>query len=153
MKSHFANSTDITLERSREEIRELLEFYGAKAYVYESGPDGSTIAFTFHHRKIRLTVPLPPLNHRYFWRTPGGTQRTREEAIAEHDQFMRLQWRTLALLLKAKFAAIAAGISTMEAEFTFHTTEKDNPTICEQMHPRIAILREAYDNADHSRAA
>lgn len=52
-------------------------------------------------------------------------------------QEVRALWRGLALLVKAKLAAVEAGISEFEVEFLPHTILPDGSTVAEQVLPTI----------------
>lgn len=52
------------------------------------------------------------------------------------------RWRALALVIKAKLEAVAAGITTIEDEFLAHTVLPDGQTVGEFMQPQIAIAYE-----------
>ncbi len=61
-------------------------------------------------------------------------------AKAQHeayDQACRQQWQALLLVVKAKLEAVAAGISTLEAEFLANIVLPDNNTAGEWMIPQI----------------
>lgn len=137
----YAAQTEVPADRSRGEIERTVTRFGARSFAY--GWEGSTavIGFELGDRQYRFALPLPDPNAREFRVSPAGRQRTDKAREAEHAQAVRQRWRALALIVKAKFAAVEAGISTVEIEFMANTVLPDGRTVGEHTLPAIA---EAY---------
>ena len=67
--------------------------------------------------------------------------RSREQQEKAYEQSVRQKWRALAASIKAKFAAVEAGISVFEREFFYDTVLPNGQTVGEYMLPQI---EEAY---------
>jgi hypothetical protein len=134
----YAAQTEVPADRSRGEIEATVRRFGAHGFAY--GWQGSTalIGFELGERKYQFTLPLPDPNAREFRLSPTGRERTARAIEGEYNQAVRQRWRALALIVKAKFAAVEAGISTVEVEFMANTVLPDGRTVGEHTLPAIA---------------
>jgi hypothetical protein len=134
----YAAQTEVPADRSRGEIERTVTRFGARSFAY--GWEGSTavIGFELGDRHYRFLLPLPAPTDRKFLISPAGRTRTPKAAAEEHAQAVRQRWRALALIVKAKFAAVEAGISTVEIEFMANTVLPDGRTVGEHTLPAIA---------------
>lgn len=140
--ARYAADTSVSVERSRAEIEAILRRYKADQFGYVSTPRGATVMFTLASRHIKFILPLPDPEAREFTHTPAeGRPRARENAERAWEQACRQRWRALALVIKAKLEAVAAGITTVEDEFLAHTVLPDGRTMGEWAKPQI---EEAY---------
>ena len=133
----YARNTTVSAMRTRNEIEETLERYGADGFAYATQGNLATVIFAMENRQIRFVLELPdPDNFRYTNHSPPRerSQRAQQEA---HDQACRQRWRALLLVVKAKLEAVSAGISTLEAEFLANIVLPDNTTAGEWMLPQI----------------
>lgn len=143
MSNRYAATTDVPTDRSRGEIERTLSRYGATAFMYGWDQKQAVIQFQAQQRHIRFLLPLPDRNDPSFTRTPSrGTARSSQAAEAAWEQACRVQWRALALVIKAKLEAVEAGITDMESEFLAHILLPDGGTAGDWMRPQIAA---AYD--------
>lgn len=135
----YAATTTVTSARSRAEIEETLERYGADQFGYYIEPDAATVLFRMNGRHYRLLVPLPPMSD--FLLTPQ-TAKPRHEATvkSEWEQAIRQRWRALVLLLKAKLEAVELGITSTEDEFLANTLMPDGMTVGDWARPQIDQL-------------
>jgi len=111
----YAERTLVSPQKTRADIENLLERYGADGFAYAAEGDCALVAFRLKGRAIRFILPLPRLND--FAKTPSGATRTARQQESAHDQAVRTAWRALHLITKAKLEAVAAGITTLEREF------------------------------------
>jgi hypothetical protein len=134
----YAAQTEVPADRSRGEIERTVTRFGARSFAY--GWEGSTavIGFELGDRQYRFALPLPDPNAREFRVSDTGRQRTDKAREVAHAQAVRQRWRALALIVKAKFAAVEAGISTVEIEFMANTVLPDGRTVGEHTLPAIA---------------
>ena len=133
----YARNTTVSAMRTRNEIEETLERYGADGFAYATQGNLATVIFAMENRRIRFVLELPdPEVFRYTNHSPPRerSQRAQQEA---HDQACRQRWRALLLVIKAKLAAVTAGISTIETEFLANIVLPDNTTAGEWMLPQI----------------
>jgi len=137
MNASYAKGTVVPVERTRIEIEETLRRFGADAF--SSGYEGvrSFINFRAQGRMVRLVLDLPSREAREFTVSPAGRLRSAESARAAYEAECRRRWRALALLVKAKLAGIADGISTFDAEWLPHIITADGRTVGEVIAPQL----------------
>jgi len=134
----YAESTNVSVGRTRAEIEELLMRKGAKQFAYASDDKKAGIGFTVFSRNVRFVVPLPDRNDPQFRFTPARrTRRSDEETFLAWEQACRTRWRALFLAIKAKLEAVEIGITTFDEEFLAHFVCSDGRTIGEKMIPAI----------------
>lgn len=139
--TRYAADTSVPSERSRAEIETTLRRYGATGFGYGWDERRATIGFTTKDRQVRFVLLLPDRND--FILTPGkGQRRTSAAADQAWEQAVRQCWRALALVVKAKLEAVAAGITTFEEEFLAHIVLPDGRTVAEHVIPGVALSYE-----------
>lgn len=142
--SRYAERTEVPSTRSRDEIERTLERYGATAFAYGWDNGTATIMFEIRTargvRRVRFRLPMPDRHGREFTQTPTGKQRVASAARAEYDRAVRQRWRALALVIKAKLEAVAAGISTIEDEFLSHICLPNGSTVGEWAVPQLEAV-------------
>jgi hypothetical protein len=140
----YAERTGVSAERSRAEIEELLNRYGADAFGSAREDRRAMIQFRCKERYVRFVVNLPDPNEKRFKTKVVRSRRvsmTDLQSRNAHDQEIRRMWRALALVVKAKLEAVQSGITTFEQEFMAHIVMPDNQTFAQHALPAIA---EAY---------
>ena len=143
MTTRYAADTSVRSETSRLEIERTLKRYGATAFMYFEEAGRAAIAFRAFDRMVKFLLPLPDPTSHEFTRTPGkGLLRSPDKQAEAYEQAIRQRWRALALVVKAKLEAVAAGISIFEDEFMANIVLPDGKTVGDFMRPQIAI---AYD--------
>lgn len=141
--SRYASETTVSQEKSRAEIEATLKRYGAASFMYASEPTAAMIGFRINERMVKFILAMPDPAAREFTHTPAkGQPRSPAEATKAWEQAGRQRWRALALVIKAKLEAVAAGITTIEDEFLAHTVLPDASTVGEFMKPQLAIAYE-----------
>ena len=135
MRSHYANNTSVSVDRSRAEIETILKKHGAEKFMYAWDADKAVIAFRAGNRNIKFAVPLP--RREDFKATHTGRHRkiSRIEDIFEAET--RRKWRALALLVKAKLVGVQDGIASFETEFMPYTVLPNGRTVAEEVAPMI----------------
>ncbi len=142
--SRYAEKTEVSSTRSRDEIERTLERYGADQFMYGWQDGNALIAFRKDGRHIKFILPLPSRDDPAFTEyTSRGKlwARTEEAARKLYEQAVRQKWRALALVIKAKLEAVEAGISVFEDEFMANIVLPDGATVGDWMRPQI---EEAY---------
>ena len=133
----YARNTTVSAIRTRNEIEETLERYGADGFAYATQGNLATVIFAMENRRIRFVLELPdPEEFRYTNHSPPRERSDRAQREA-YDQACRQRWRALLLVIKAKLEAVTAGISTIETEFLANIVLPDNTTAGEWMLPQI----------------
>ncbi|WP_024354175.1 hypothetical protein [Brevundimonas naejangsanensis] len=139
--TRYAAETSVSQDRSRAEIEATLKRYGATSFMYASEPTAAMIGFRISDRMVKFVLPMPDPKSREFTHHSRG-QRTPDAALKAWEQAGRQRWRALALVIKAKLEAVAAGITTIEDEFLAHTVLPDGSTVGQFMQPQLAIAYE-----------
>lgn len=141
--TRYAAETSVSQDRSRAEIEATLKRYSATSFMYASEATTAMIGFRIKDRMVKFVLPMPDPKSREFTHTPArGTLRSPAEAEKAWEQAGRQRWRALALVIKAKLEAVAAGITTIEDEFLAHTVLPDGSTVGQFMQPQLAIAYE-----------
>jgi len=141
--TRYAADTSVSQDKSRNEIEATLKRYGATSFMYASEATAAMIGFRISDRMVKFVLPMPDPQAREFTHTPArGTLRSPAEAEKAWEQAGRQRWRALALVIKAKLEAVAAGITTIEDEFLAHTVLPDGSTVGQFMKPQIALAYE-----------
>lgn len=136
----YAENTEVSSSKSREEIERTLSRFGASQFMYGWQQDIALIAFVANGKQVRFTLPMPDRNSRDIIFTPEkGLVRSPEQQEKVYKQAVRQKWRALAATIKAKFAACEAGISVFEREFFYDTVLPNGQTVGEYMTPQIEI--------------
>ena len=134
----YAEKTTVPVSRTKADIEDLVQKYGADQFISGYRNDLAMIGFSLAGRQIRFLLPLPDKQAREFQYTPGrGQRRTEDAAHAAWEQACRSKWRALYLIIKAKLEAVEAGISTVEREFLADIMLPDGSTAGEWMAPQI----------------
>lgn len=132
----YAEATLVSVEKSRLEIEATLRRYKADGFYY--GQDGRLVILGFRiaERQVRFRLEMPDPKEARFTQHSRGF-RTPEGAAKEWEQACRQKWRALALVIKAKLEAVAAGITTVEDEFLANTLLPDGSTVGQWAKPQI----------------
>ncbi len=146
--SQYAAKTEVPIEKTRAEIEAVVRRFGADSYF--SGYEGAKAMLQFRcaGRFVRLTMTLPGEREKRFTTYYQGSVSFLRSETAQRklwDQACRQKWRALLLLVKAKLAAIDAGIGTFEEEFFAHVILPNGQTIYERAQAPVAI---AYETGD-----
>ena len=131
----YAADTTVSPARSRAEIEETLQKYGADGFAYATTNGQAMFAFKMHGKQARITVPLPRLED--YRLTDTGRLRTKDSQTTAYKQAERQTWRVMLLLIKAKLEAIEAEVTTWEHEFFADTLLPSGQTVAEVMLPQV----------------
>lgn len=115
----YAQGTSVLSENSRAEIERTVHRFGASDFAYATRGPSAVVGFVIQDRQVRFVLTLPDRQAREFTHHSRGA-RTASAAEAEYDKAVREHWRALALLVKAKLAAVESNITTVEEEFLGH---------------------------------
>ena len=134
----YARDTEVEVNRTRDQIHQTLQRYGADGFGYAEQGRHAGIMFNMAERRIRMVLEMPdPEEFRYTKHSPPRerSQKAQEEA---YEQARRQKWRALLLVVKAKLEAVDAGITTVENEFMAHIVLPNDTTVGDWMLPQIA---------------
>lgn len=129
----YARNTTVPVERSKAEIERLLQAKGATSFHSGWNADFASLGFTISGTQVMIGVPMPQVSDY------RRMSRTRGEAAYQAES--RRRWRCLLLILKAKFEAIASGISTIEKEFLADVVLPNGRTLGEWAVPMIGSIQ------------
>lgn len=147
--TRYAENTTVAPEKSRGEIERVLTRYGASAFGYawmdsdDRRAATAVITFIAHDKHVQFRLPLPSRTDddivythrtqpRYAWR-----RRSSAQIETAYDQAVRQRWRALALCIKAKLEAVAAGIVDFENEFLAHVVLPSGQTVGDWLVPQL----------------
>lgn len=138
----YAKETDVSVARSRAEVEETLERYGASGFGYSWQEDDFgrrivAIQFEIDRRRVLLRLPMPDPDAEEFKRTPTGQKRQFEAVERAYQQAVRQRWRALNLVVKAKLEAVETGIETVEQAFLANLMLPSGETVGEWVGPQI----------------
>lgn len=143
MTPRYASETEVTVERSKNELERILRRYGATAFGHMWDQTAAVVVFEIHQRRVQMRLPLPDPQDHEFTMTPNTRVRRSPDAAAKaYEQAIRQRWRALVLIVKAKLEAVEAGISTVEREFLADIALPNGRTVGEWAGPQLAA---AYD--------
>jgi hypothetical protein len=120
----FAESTQVPVERTKNQIEAVLTKYGADQFISGWEHGRAMLGFRMHDRMVRFELPLPSADE--------YRQQTRR------DQETRQRWRALLLVIKAKLEAVQSNIATFESEFLAHIVLPNNRTVGQEFIPQLA---------------
>jgi len=140
--ARYAAKTQVSSEKSKNEIERTLTRYGATEFVYGTKLEWAVIAFKMVGRQIRFMLPLPDRTDPEFTQYTRGNsryayERTEDAAAKLYEQAIRQKWRALALVIKAKLEAVESGITEFEDEFLAHIVLPNGQTMGEFAKPQI----------------
>lgn len=119
MMRKYAEKTVVPVNRTRNEIENTLQRYGADSFGYGYEIGKAMVVFRMNDRHVKIILPLPPED------TPAG------------EQERRRLWRSLAMIIKAKLEAVYSGVSIFDDEFMAHIVLPDGQTVGQFMRPQI----------------
>jgi hypothetical protein len=136
--SRYAENTGVSSENRRAEIERTLKRYGATGFGYAVQGDRAMVEALVDGRRVRFDVTMPDPTDRAFTHTPTRGQRRSKTAAAEaYEQAVRQRWAALHLVIKAKLEAVAAGITSFDAEFLANLVLPDGSTVGERTLPQV----------------
>jgi len=140
--SRYASRTDVSADRSRQQIeRELLRF-GAEEFGYLSRLGRAYIMFRYRGLGVQLSIPLPARDDDEFTTTPTGKDRSEAAAFAAWEAETKRRWRSLCLVIKALLVAVDDGVFTFEEAFLAHLVWGDGKTTAQQLLPTVQAALE-----------
>lgn len=138
MARRYAADTSVSVAKSRAEIEQTLDRYGASSVMMGRSDTEAVIAFEMRERRVMFRLALPNPNSEEFSRTPSRNKlRSSDQRQAAWEQACRSRWRALLLAIKAKLEAVEVGITTFEDEFMAHIVMPDGRTVSDHVAPKI----------------
>ena len=123
----YAANTEVTVEKTRNEIERLLTGYGAHSFAFAIKPSMAMVQFELGKRLVRFVLPLKLA--------------AEIRSVQKWEQDCRTRWRALLLSIKAKLETVRSGIATFDEEFAARVVMPNGSTFSEWALPAI---EEAY---------
>jgi hypothetical protein len=133
--SLYAADTQVTPEKTRNEIERAVRKYGADEFGYSETQDAGMVTFRIGGRRIKFTIQYPDVDS--FRTTPGGRWRPVKQREPARQQEIRRLWRSLLMAIKAKLDLAASGIVEFEEEFMANTVYEGGRTVYEIFKPQL----------------
>lgn len=145
IKSAYAKTP---VSRTRLDIMEVLERYGATGFGYDVVGDDVVVRFTVagaHGGPLRIAYPvnIARVQQRLasFLKDRGRSEK------ADRDQAERVAWRNIYEFVDAAFAAAAIGASTVEESFHAHVVVRTSDGSEGRMYDYVETLRNVAGGA------
>lgn len=133
----YAERTEVSPEKSRNEIERILSRYGASSFAYGNTPDRGVVMFEANNRRVRFEVPLPNREDKAIKLDRQGYLLSDRQRAERYEQAVRQRWRALCLTIKAKLEAVDSKIVTFEQEFGMHIVLPNGRTVFQEVQPAI----------------
>ncbi len=132
----YAKHTKVDIFKTQGDILGLLRKHGATGFILDWDKD--RIGFKINDRSIIIQIKKPNKNDKQFNYYPSGKE-IFDDKVSEqkYKQAIRTRWRSLLLILKAKFVAIEAKVSTIDNEFMANFILKNGRTLAEHILPQL----------------
>lgn len=142
----YAEGTEVTPERSQQEIAAVIRRYGADGFVSGWQGNQAMVEFFADARRVRFVLTMPDDPEDYAI-TPAGRERNDAGKTKAMESEIRRRWRALALVIKAKLEVVQSGITTFETEFMANIVMHDGRTVAEHVVP---VIQESYQRGQVS---
>lgn len=147
MGRRYASDTSVQVSKSRGEIEKLLRVWGANQMQWSDDFDGghAMLRFIWEHEGTQFTA-------RFVINVPTKDEIEKEAVHATTGRFLQAKYdkamerrgmvehRELALLLKAIFVAVDAGLLTAEQVFLPFLEGQDGRTVSECVLPELSKI-------------
>lgn len=138
----YAAKTEVSVEKSRNEIERTLSRYKATKFAYFTEEAKACIAFEVGGKRIRFILPLPDSNDDSIRLDRWGYISTDSMIAKRWEQACRQRWRALCLAIKAKLEWVETGIVSIEEEFLPYIVTANGKTIAELVMPQLNQIYE-----------
>jgi hypothetical protein len=145
MTGTYAAKTDVSVQRSRNELETTLKRYGATGFAYMTQGQVSIIAFEMRARRVMFRLTLPQMASREIRYTATGKVRTDAQQQSAFEQLERQRWRALNLVVKAKLESVESGIESFEEAFLPHIVLPNGQTYGQFAIPQITYAYERQE--------
>lgn len=141
--TRYAATTNVSVEKSRNEIERTLRRFGADGFAYGWEGTKAAVSFRMSNRQVRFVLPLP--ERKEFLLTPTGQGRSDSAVEKAWEQACRQRWRALKLVILAKLESIESGIEEFDQAFLAHIVLPDGTTTGAWMRTQI---EQAYESGE-----
>lgn len=138
----YARDTQVSTERSLQEIKRTVERYGAESFGFAQDRGKAMVQFALADRLVRFMVVMPARDDEEYTLTETGRERAASAAFTAWEKACRQRWRALALVVKAKLEAVESGITDFDREFLAYLVLPDGSTVGDSALPAVATAYE-----------
>ncbi len=135
--ARYAETTEVTVDRSLGQIQATLKQHGGSRFVYGEDDEKFMIGFEMQARRYRFVVPLPQATDKDIRYTPTGKVRLNGTIAPLLEQGRRQRFRALLLVLKAKLEAVDTGITSLEDELLSALVLPNDTTFGQWAKPQV----------------
>lgn len=148
----YAEGTQVSAERSRAELEELLRRHGAQEFAVYTSAERTVFMYRLKGSMVRHHVEYPADLQQFQTKNHYGTPlRKPDELTKRAEQEWRRRWRALVLVCKAKLEIIESGGSTFEREFLADMLLADGQTVAQALVPKLREMYETGQQPDFPR--
>lgn len=118
MRGEFAKTTEVSPEKTMQEIISTLKRYEATGFIVGEQEGQIAVAFNMCGRRVQFLVPLPDREDERFKSKVYNRYHNKGDFLQkDFDQAIRQRWRALLLVIKAKLESYDAGIEDFQDAF------------------------------------
>lgn len=143
--TRYAEGTEVTVDKSKQEIERLLKSRGADQRIFGEDEVGAQVIFRIAGLKLKFEIIYPSPDDRSITHSKSGYWMKPAQIKARYDAEIRRRWRVLLIQLKVKFETIDSGAANIGKEFLAYIMLPNGATVSEQVAPSIA---KAYESGD-----
>lgn len=141
MPGRYAQHTEVSGGRSKDEVERTLVRFGATEFIYGRTDNYVAVGFRYERRAYRLQVPMPTLQE---CRTsPAGRARTESSAENAWHQERRRRWRVLCAYIKALVVGVEEGVLSWEEALLPYALLQTGSRVADELLPRMEQALEA----------
>lgn len=142
----YAETTDVSPEKTRVEIERVLTRYGADSFMYAMEPGRAGVVFQLDRRRVQFVITIPPASE-FRYHPPrkneyGRRERTELQRDKAWAQELRRRWRALYLVIKAKLESVESGIESLDEAFLAQLVLPSGTTFGEWATPQLERVYE-----------
>jgi hypothetical protein len=120
MSGTYAAKTEVSVQKSRNELEWTLARYGATGFAYMTQGPVSIVAFEMCDRRVVFRLTMPDIISREIRYSATGKARPPAQQRTAYEQIERQRGRALNLVVKAKLESVESGIESFEEAFLTH---------------------------------
>jgi len=116
--------TEVAVTKSQEELRGLLQKFGAQQFSFGEGRDWAGVEFVHSEHLVRVRCPLRLPDDRTVQRYRSGAHTSTAVAVVTlTEKEAKRVWRVLVWSVKARLVAVEEGLETFEQAFLGHLVD------------------------------
>lgn len=118
------DTTDVPITKSQEELRGLLQKFGAAQFTFGEGRDWAGVEFVHNDQLVRLRCPFRlPTDQQVKSYDHGAHVGSAQATVRLLNREAMRVWRVLVWSVKARLVAVDEGLETFEQAFLSHLVD------------------------------